>query len=371
MMAEPNSTAPQPEAATENTFLAKLMHETLQTMSHTDEEEAVERVRKLRDSRSAATPDELAELLIRNKVMQAGAIGAVTASPTLIPGLGTVVALTFGTAVDMRMTYKLQGELVLELIELYQPNLPLENKRNVLMVVTGLSLGAGRVLAQSGQKVAVEATERLAGRFSGVAAGEITAEVAEGAATGLFAKSVSTVLGVATSAGINAVTTYTIGRRAQAYLKQGPEAMDDWTASLRTITGVDERKIIAWLIATTRSSWQLIRKQSANWATKLTDIGTNVGQSAKEVYVVQADKTGRHLVDAGSYIAEKSDSTVSRLIDLGRNTGESLADGTNALVQSIRARFRGNEDDDNQDGTNSRTESTPTSSQDSSIDPSA
>lgn len=371
-MAESNPIVPQPEAAAEDTFLTKLMHETLQTMTHTDEEEAVERVRKLRDKRSAATPDELAELLIRNKVMQAGAIGAVTASPTLIPGLGTVVALTFGTAVDMRMTYKLQGEMVLELIELYQPDMPADNKRNVLMVVTGLSLGAGRVVTQSGQKVAVEATERLAARFSGLATREVAAEVTEGAAASVATKSISTIFGVATSAGINAVTTYTIARRAQAYLKQGPEAMDDWTASLRTVTGVDERKLTAWLIATTRSSWQMIRKQSANWATKLADISTSVGQSAKEIYVVQVDKTGTHLIDASSYIAEKSDATVSRLIDLGRDTGESLTNGTNALIQSIRERFRGSQDGDNQDGGSQDDTSTYTeSSPNSSIDPSA
>ncbi|MCB0127499.1 MAG: hypothetical protein KDE58_34785, partial [Caldilineaceae bacterium] len=137
-------------ATQEENFLTKLMQETMQTMTHADEEEALTRVQTLRQKFPQATTDELAEKLIRHKCIQAGAIGAVTASPTMIPGLGTVVALTFGTAVDIRMMYKLQGELVLELINLYAPTLALENKRNVLMVVTGISIGANRVLSEGG-----------------------------------------------------------------------------------------------------------------------------------------------------------------------------------------------------------------------------
>lgn len=344
-----NATDTESEQPEKQTFLSNLVQETLQTINRADEEEALARVQKAREKHPNDTPDQLAERIIRKYCMQAGAIGAVTASPTMIPGLGTVVALTFGTAVDMRMTYKLQGEMVLELIEIYQPAMSADNKRNVLMVVTGLSMGAGRVVAQSGQKVAVEATERLAARFSSVATREVAAEVTEGAATGLVAKSVSTVFGVATSAGINAVTTYTIARRAQAYLQQGPEAMDDWTASLRTVTGVDERKLTAWLIATTRNSWQLIRRQSTSWAAKLVDVSTNVGEAAKELYVVQAEKTGNQIVDASTYLAQKGDSTMTRLLELGRSTGEGMVNGTGSLVESIRDRFRTSEDERTED----------------------
>ncbi|MCB0063585.1 MAG: hypothetical protein KDE19_15790, partial [Caldilineaceae bacterium] len=65
-------TAPQGE-----NFLTKLMHDTLETMTYTDEKEAAERIQKLRAKHPAATQDDLAEKVIRNKCMQAGAIGAV------------------------------------------------------------------------------------------------------------------------------------------------------------------------------------------------------------------------------------------------------------------------------------------------------
>lgn len=323
-------TAPQGE-----NFLTKLMHDTLETMTYTDEKEAAERIQKLRAKHPAATQDDLAEKVIRNKCMQAGAIGAVTASPTMLPGLGTVVALTFGTAVDMRMMYKLQGELVLELINIYSPGLPLENKRNVLMVVTGISIGANQWLSESGQGLAAKATQRLAGRFTGIAAEEAAGE----AATGLFAKSVSLTLGVATVAGINMITTYTIGKRAQAYLKQGPEAMEDWTASLRTVTGVDERKLLTWLVETTRASWQSIRHHSHDWAEKLAD----ASQSAQEVYVIQANKRGRQVLEAGNYLAEHGNNGFARLVDLSKSAGNGLVEGATALVESVRNKLAHNE----------------------------
>jgi hypothetical protein len=66
------------------------------------------------------------------------------------------------------------------------------------------------------------------------------------------------VIGVAVSAGANALSTYVIGRRAHAYFSLGEEKMGDWAESLRAISGVDERKIAAWLSDATWQSWDLI-----------------------------------------------------------------------------------------------------------------
>jgi len=50
-----------PSATQEENFLTKLMHETMQTMTHADEEEALARVKTLRGKFPQATTDELAE----------------------------------------------------------------------------------------------------------------------------------------------------------------------------------------------------------------------------------------------------------------------------------------------------------------------
>ena len=326
------SEAKEPGTPQENNFITKLMHETMESMTKADEKEAVARIQALRAKYPAATADELAEMIIRRKCMQAGAIGAVTASPTLVPGLGTVVALTFGTAVDIGMMYKLQGELVLELIDLYAPTLSLENKRNILMLITGISIGAGRLLSEQGQEIAAKASRRLAKRINGAAA----VEVAEEAASGLLARSISVVLGVATVAGINIVTTYTIGRRAQAYLKQEPAAREELGSSLRTISGVDERKLMSWLTETTQHSWGQIRQQSTDLGGKL----AAAGQSAKELYVVQAQRTGKIIVKTSSDLAERSSTGFKRLLKLGKRAGSEVAAGTGRAVKEARGKGR-------------------------------
>jgi len=329
------ATAPQ-EQPEDNNFVTKLMRDTVQSMTRADEEAAVARVQALRTKYPSVTADELAERVIRRKCMQAGAIGAVTASPTLVPGLGTVIALTFGTAVDIGMMYKLQGELVLELIELYAPHLPLENKRNILMIVTGISIGASRLLGEQGQVIAAKASTGLTRRLGSTA----TAEVVEGASASLLARSVSVVLGVGTLAGINMVTTYTIGRRAQAYLKQGPAAMEDLPTSLRAISGIDERKLSAWLMASTHRSWQLMRRQSHDLSAKL----ATAGQSAQALYHVQAHATGRRIVEASSYLADRSGDGLMRLVELGKQAGVGVRVGAGELVNGIRDKFKRNAD---------------------------
>ncbi len=326
------SEAQQPSAPQEENVVTKFMQETVESMTKADEKEALARVQALREKYPNTPVDELAEMVIRRKCMEAGAIGAVTASPTLVPGLGTIVALTFGTAVDIGMMYKLQGELVLELIDLYAPTLSLENKRNILMLVTGISIGAGRLLGEQGQEIAAKASRRLTTRINGAAA----IEVAEEAASGFFARSISLVLGVAAVAGVNIVTTYTIGRRAQAYLKQEPAAMEELGTSLRTISGVDERKLMTWLTETTENSWGQIQQQSAGLGAKL----AAVGQSAKALYVIQANRTGKAAAEAGSYLADRSSVGITQLINLSKGAGAGIAAGTTALVNGVQEKFR-------------------------------
>jgi hypothetical protein len=49
--------------------------------------------------------------------------------------------------------------------------------------------------------------------------------------------------GVAASAAINALTTYLVGKHADAYFRLGPNAMGDWVEIWRALTGIDERAV--------------------------------------------------------------------------------------------------------------------------------
>jgi hypothetical protein len=76
-----------------------------QAIDDVDEQAAAERVAALREDHPEASASELVELLVKRKCMQTGAVGAITSGASMIPGLGTVVSLTFGVAADIGMTF--------------------------------------------------------------------------------------------------------------------------------------------------------------------------------------------------------------------------------------------------------------------------
>lgn len=251
-------------------------------ISKEDEEAAAKHVEGVRKKYPNASVDELAELLIKQKCLQTGAVGVVTSGAAIIPGLGTVVALTFGIAADIGMTFKLQAELALEIMAIYQHELSLVEKRNIVLLVTGISAGANQLLRKAGTKIAQEATERLAEKA---------------------VLKVIPFLGVAASAGANILSTYVIGHRAQAYFKLGPEAMGDWDESLRAITGVDEREVVAWLIETTEGSWRLVSSKVQNVA----DVMSATGKSVGEIVVVGVGKVDEKVAYIGDAFVARTD----------------------------------------------------------------
>lgn len=195
-------------------------------VSDVDIEAATRRVETLRQEYPQATPQELAQKLIREKCQRTGAVGAVTSGAGLIPGIGTAAALTLGVAADIGATFKLQAELVLEIAAVYNYPLTDEEKQRVVMLITGLSAGTNALARKAGQAASVKIGEKFAEKT--------------------ILKALP-VVGVIASAGTNVLSTYIIGQRADAYFRLGPEAVGSWSDSLRAISGVDERRIGSWL----------------------------------------------------------------------------------------------------------------------------
>ncbi len=187
---------------------------------------AAVRVQELRFRQYFASDDALVEHLIKQKALQTGMVGAVTSATALIPGFGTLAAFTIGVATDVGVTLRLQSELVLEIAAARGHKLSPHESRNALMLVTGVNVGAERLVNQAGRKLAEKAGQRFAGRA--------------------VVKAIPFV-GIAVAAGANIMTTYVVGRRADAYFRLGPEAVGDWQESFRALTGVDERKLVGWL----------------------------------------------------------------------------------------------------------------------------
>jgi hypothetical protein len=199
------------------------------TISNVDQGTAITRMAELREDYPGASVDELVEILIKRKSRQAGAVGAATSGAALIPGVGTLAALTVGTVADISIAFKLQAELVMEIAAAHQRLLTEEEKQRAILLVTGLSAGASQLVAKTGRKASLEIGERFAQKW---------------------VVKVLPVIGIAASAGTDVFSTYIIGRRAHAYFSLGPEEMADWKESLRAITGIDERKIGRWLAGT-------------------------------------------------------------------------------------------------------------------------
>jgi hypothetical protein len=230
----------------------QMMNRMLRSVNDADAGAAFQRVQRLRVQNPDASVDELAEQLIRQKAIQAGLVGAVTAGAALAPGVGTITSIMLGTAADVSVTMRLQTELTLELAALHGRELSQGEWRNAIMLVSGASVGAEQVMTEAGRQLARKASTRFAGRS--------------------FLKAIP-VFGVFASGGANVFSTYVIGRRANAYFSLGPEAMEDPAEILRALSGVDERKLIAWTGESVRLAGDALRRGAAAGGRKAADLG--------------------------------------------------------------------------------------------------
>ena len=255
---------------------------------------AAKRVAKQRKKNPEATPEELARLMIRRKCRRTAVVGAVTAAPAAIPGLGTLTSLVLGSTVDLALTAGLQAELVLEIACCYGVEMTASEERSVILMVTGVGVGANQLIEKAGRQIAAKASEQLAKKS--------------------VARSVP-LIGMGAAAGTNTVTTYAIGRRAISYFALGEERMESWAEALRAVTGVDERKLVGWMSEAGEGARDLVG--SGLRGTR--DQVITVARSTGDLVVTGATKAGSALRKAGGAIAGGA-ASVRRFF--GKKSGE-------------------------------------------------
>ncbi len=214
---------PDKSQSSKFTLADKLMDRLSKAIDDTDEKEAATRVANLRAKHPDDTVDQLTNRLILAKARETAVVGATTSAAMIIPGIGTIAGLTLGIAADFGITFKLQAELVIEIATLYGHAMTPEEKRRVVMLVTGLSVGTTTLAHRAGKGISKRVTARLGSKYVVRA---------------------MPVVGMAASASTNALMTYVIGKRAEAYFSLGPEAMNDWRASAGALTGIN-RELLA------------------------------------------------------------------------------------------------------------------------------
>ncbi|NKQ34765.1 MAG: DUF697 domain-containing protein [Chloroflexi bacterium] len=192
-----------------------IMDRLAQAIDETDEQAAAAKVTEVQAALPDATVDEWVNRLIMDKVKQTAVIGATTSGTMLIPGIGTLTALTVGMAADFSMTFKAQAELVLEIAAVYGRELTPEEKRRVVLLVTGLSAGTTAVAQRAGGRISRKITARI---------------------TSKYVTKALPVVGIAASAATNSVMTWTIGKRAQAYFSGEPAAIPTWGEGWRAVS---------------------------------------------------------------------------------------------------------------------------------------
>ena len=199
-------------------WMTDLVTAMLRGPSEADVSAAAARVAALRTANPERSTEELVEALINRTARRAAAVGAVTAGAALVPGVGTVAAMTLGTATDVGATMRLQTQMVLDLAALRGADLSGPNARNAILVAAGVSGTSTALLNRAGRAATLGLSKRFAARW--------------------LLRAVP-VIGMLSSSGTNAFATQVIGRRADAYFSLGPEAVGDWSVSVRAITGID------------------------------------------------------------------------------------------------------------------------------------
>lgn len=110
------------------------------------------------DPLSAEDKLKIARAIIARYATYAAAVGAGTAAPGMIPGWGTAVAVG-GSALDVGATMKLQSDMALCLVQLYDETLTPEDAQDLAIVIalaSGIEQGFGRAAKPFVEKTAAK-----------------------------------------------------------------------------------------------------------------------------------------------------------------------------------------------------------------------
>ncbi|GBF34050.1 hypothetical protein DCCM_3161 [Desulfocucumis palustris] len=110
------------------------------------------RVLKIKKKNQELNNRQLCEMVIKNKSRWCAASGAVTALPGAFPGLGTVVAVLGGTALDITALSYFMSEMILEMSAIYgrDLNIPAASREALWVFVSAVSSDlAGKGLARA------------------------------------------------------------------------------------------------------------------------------------------------------------------------------------------------------------------------------
>jgi len=170
-----------------------------------------------REPFSAADKRRIATKVIDRYSKLAAATGAAAALPGVIPGVGTAVAVIGGGAADIAASLKIQIDMCMCLVELFEDELSSEDKKHLAFVLA--LAGSIEGLATNTGKVAVEkAAQKLVFQYIKGPALQTIKELFKKVGVTFLqktaAKAVPAGVGVVFSGSTNYVLTTVVGRIA-------------------------------------------------------------------------------------------------------------------------------------------------------------
>ncbi|WP_206751349.1 hypothetical protein [Cryobacterium psychrophilum] len=154
-----------------------------------------------------------------SKLSAAG--GAVTALPSVVPGVGTAVAVLGGGLADVAITLKLQIDMCMCLVELYEADLSNEDKKHLTFVLA-LAGSAEQMVMKGGKPVVQKIAQKLVYQYLKGPALITIKQLFKKAAITFTQKSMAKAfplgIGVAFSGSTNYVLTTVVGKVAVAIL---------------------------------------------------------------------------------------------------------------------------------------------------------
>ncbi|MEU0949111.1 hypothetical protein ABZ379_41510 [Streptomyces canus] len=161
-----------------------------------------------------------AKIIGRYSKMSAAA-GAATAAPSVIPGVGTAVAILGGGAADVAVALKLQVDMCMCLVEVFETELSAEDKKHLAFTIA--LAGSVEQMASKGGKAAVQKiAQKLVYQYlrgpALVTIKQLFKRVSITFTQKAMAKAIPAGVGVAFSSSTNYVLTRVVGRVAVAVL---------------------------------------------------------------------------------------------------------------------------------------------------------
>jgi uncharacterized protein (DUF697 family) len=174
---------------------------------------------------SATDRERRFNLIVQTACLKAGTAAAISTITRKVPLLGKLAPVMMGSMAETVALSKIQKQLVLEILELYELELTDAEERGVILLATAANIGA--------QQLSKKTVEQLLKQFVGLLYRPVLARVLPIAA-------------IVTEIAASVASTYAVGKRAQALCLLPGTGVRNLGELFRGLSGIDQTRLFKW-----------------------------------------------------------------------------------------------------------------------------